>query len=81
MMILHNEHKNILKQKVMIDDVFGRVMIEEVISMVQLVNDMERDSSNRKKMNESKGMEINSYSIGNTCLNSNGFCFYFSKST
>ena len=44
MMVLHNEHKNILKQKVMMDAVFEMLMIEELILMVQFVNYMEEES-------------------------------------
>jgi hypothetical protein len=44
MMILHNEHKNILKQKVMMDAVFEMLLIEEIILMVRFVNYTEEDS-------------------------------------
>ncbi len=51
MMLLHNENRDILNQKVMMDDVFGMLMIEGVIWMVQFVNYMEGESGNGKRMN------------------------------
>jgi hypothetical protein len=44
MMLLHNEHKDILKQKVKMDVVFQMLMIVMVKLMHPFVNDMEWDS-------------------------------------
>jgi len=43
-MILHNERKYILKQKVKMDEIFGLLMIELIMMVNHFLNYMELDS-------------------------------------